>query len=685
MFLREGGCLFVHASVYHIYTYVGVLQKCFERTEFSMQSDGTLVVARAMVLMECALFVNKLRNKENTHWLRKRQEGHHRIAVHFKRWAVAIGEKLRIVELRERDKIQQLQKRGGKRSQSIILPEEPVLLDSPAEQDKQDEEGGRRFQTVSFGIKMCACVLLYEITHYLRENITTTTTLTTPRVSITNLAGDRRPSINSSTSTDTDAVVTPGAVTRSLDSKTLGLARLTPDIHSSSFEEDTFHSVHSPSFDGGSFEEEQLESPQKRVSVYLRVNSASDQMETQRGRVNSGLKQIINVTSGAGIAFAPPKRRSSLSVSVGRRHVSFYEKRTGESPVRKSGATVNTLRPIPGKQAVKSSHSFQETPPESVSPSGSMRRPKLQSQGSTASQKNQNLGAQIQSGISRLARRAFRGRVRRKTTTTEPRKLSLTGGSPNLHQRRKPQRLSTAGLALGTEDNRRHFPWLEIVEHIVVVDSLNPDAHARHSQACVELVTALSHVYGIYESDKEEEKSSRPSLSSLFSGVWDPFLHRRERIGLETARGTHLRRSGKPKPLPRSVSSTHSSLQSAASSISSSQSMASLDFSQIKQSIFWNPSSSQCAAIELFLEHDSELAETQIDAGFSRARKNYMQQSFSGLVHAPLSLLIYTAPLLSSSSFSSLKDIAWGMILDRNQELAQAAGAYVNKNHSLHA
>ena len=51
-----------------------------------------------------------------------------------------------------------------------------------------------------------------------------------------------------------------------------------------------------------------------------------------------------------------------------------------------------------------------------------------------------------------------------------------------------------------------------------------------------------------------------------------------------------------------------------------------------------------------------------------------MQQSFAGLMHAPLSLLVYTAPLLSSSSFSSLKDMAWGMILDRNQELAQAAG-----------
>ena len=648
-----------------------------------MQSDGTLVVARAMVLLECALFVQKLRNGQSTHWLRNKQEGKHRIAVHFNRWAVVIGEKLRIVELRERDMIQELQKRGGRRPQSIVLPEEPVLPDAAAEQEKQDKTGN---QTVSFGIKMCACILLYEITHYLRENIATTTFLTTPRVSVTNLGNGRRPSVISSTSTDTDAVVTPssvamGLLTHSLDSRALGMVRhqLTPDIRSSSFEEDAIHSVHSPSLDGGSFEDEQLESPQKRVSVYLRVNSASDQRDPQRGRLNSGLKQTINVT-GEGDTNVPPKRRSSLSVSVGRRHVSFYEKRTSESPISKertSAVTVNTLRPVPGKPMVKTSLSFQETPPSSISPSESLHRPKLQTQGSTASQKNYNLGAQIQSGISRLARRAFRGKARRKTTAG-PRKMSLPGNSPNLIQRKRPQRLSTAGLALGTEDDRRHFPWLEIVEHLVVVDALHPDAHARHSQACIELVTALNHVYGLHQSSEEERKGSVPSLNSLFSGIWDPFLHRHERAGLETARGTHLRRSGKPKPA-HSVSATFSSLQSTASRVSSSHSISSLDFSQIKRSIFWAPSSSQCTAIELFLEHDSERPETQIDASFSQHRRNYIQRSFSGLMHAPLSLLVYTAPLLSSSSFSSIKDIAWGMILDRNQELAQAAGMYTSQ------
>ena len=641
-----------------------------------------------MVLLECALFVRKIRKKDSSntsHWLRNRQEGHQRIAVHLRRWAVAIGEKLRIVELRERDKIQQLQRRGGGRSQSIVLPEESVLPDSPAEQDKQEDKGSRKFQTVSFGIKMCACILLFEITHYLRDNVTTGAPLGTPRVSVTNISGGRRPSLISTTSTDTEAILTPtpGAtgnlMMHSLDSKTLSMARhrLTPEIRSSSIEEDTLHSIHSPSFDGVSFEEEHLlESPQKKVSVYLRVDSATEQRDKQRGRANSGLKQTINVTSTEE-ASPSQKRRSSLSVSVGRRHVSFYEKRSDESPVktgRTSAATVSTLRPVPGKPTIKSSHSFQETPPpESVSPSDSFRRPKLQSQGSTASQKNYNLGAQIQSGISRLARRAFRGKIQRKSTAgAGARKSSIAGSSPTLVHRKRPQRLSTAGFVLGMEDDRRHFPWLEIVEHLVVVDALNQESHARHSQACTELVTALNHVYGLTEGGEEESRGTEPSLNSLFSSVLDPFFHVRDR-GLDNSRGTNLRRIGKHKPPPRSVS-TFSSQSTAVSSLSSSQSMASLDFSLIKRGIFLSPSSGQYTTIELFLEQDAEHPETQMDASFSQARRNYIQQSFAGLMHAPLALLVYTAPLLSSSSFSSLKDITWGMILDRNQELAKTAG-----------
>ena len=650
------------------------------------------MVARAMVLLECALFVHNLRNKEGTkrasHWLRNRQGGTQRISVHLKRWAVAVAEKLRIVELRERDMIQRLRnKGGGGTAQSIVLPEEPVLPESPAEQQKpkSSDGGSGHSQTVSFGIKMCVCVLLYEITHYLRENASNApAVLGTTRVSVTNL-DRRRPSVVSTTSTDTDAVATPtsgatGLLQHSLDSKVAAAVmrrnRLNPDGHSSSMEEDVLHSVRRSSLDeGGSFEDDaHAKVPQKKVSVYLRVNSAVDSREVSRGRRNSGLKQTINVKSStAASRLTEPTRRPS--VSVGRRHVSFYEKSTSDRPVikeRPSAVTVNTLRPLPGRAPVQTSHSFQESP-DSGSLSGSFHRPTLQSQGSTASQRTQNLGAQIQSGISRLARRAFRGKIRRKTTATGPRKTSLTGGSPNLIQRRRPQRLSTAGLvALGTEDDKHFFPWIDIIEHLVIVDALNPESHARHARACTELVTALNHVYALREGNTEAQGVNRTTLNEMFSGAWDPFFHQRGRSGpLNQGRGNQLRHTGKAKP-PRSVSRGFS--QSTSSSISSSQSLALLDFSQIRRSVFSSPSSSRCTAIELFLEQDSPQSEIHNDTEFNGRRRCYMQRNFSGLVHAPFSLLVYTAPMLSKSSFTSLMDVAWDMLLDRNQEMSQAAG-----------
>lgn len=602
---------------------------------------------------------------------------------------MAVAEKLRIVELRERDMIQRVRTRGGgAKGQSIVLPEEPVLPDAPVGQEKQKttEGGSSQFLTVSYGVKMCACILLYEITYYLRENVQTASlSLGTPRVSITDL-DHRRPSIVSTTSTETDTVVTPspGAMQHSLDSRMLSIHKrqqLTVDSRSSSLDEESVHGLQTPSYDGTPFEENtQQDALRRKVSVYLRVNSTSENREglASRGRISLGLKQTVNVRSSAAEhVLTPPTRRSSVSASVGRRHVSFYEKRNSGVPVvkeRPSAATVGTLHPIPGKSAVKSSHSFQEDQ-DSISPSGSLRRTTLQPQGSTASQKTQNLGAQIQSGISRLARRAFRGKPQRKTTASSPQKASLTGINFNQPQRKRPQRLSSTALVPGMEDDKRYFPWLDIVEHLVVIDALNTEAHARHAQTCKELVTALNHVYALQEGRGEigegEAQGTRQTLTQLFSSSWEPFMHRRERSGLDHARGSHLRHTGRGKHLHNLSMAVP---QSAASSISSTPSMASLDFSQIRQRAFSLPSSYQSTAIELFLEQDSPLSETSINTSFNSARKSYVQRTFGGLVHAPFSLLVYAAPILSPSSFSSLKDVAWEMILDRDEELAQGAG-----------
>lgn len=663
-------------NLINIYMYLYIVHEKF----FFHQSDGP-VVARAMVLLECAFFVHNLRDKDNksvTRWLCNKKVSHQRdvqaVAVNLKKWAVAIGEKLRIVELRERDMLQRLQRKGGGKNRLIVLPEEPVLHCTPEQEKQKSGEGSGKFWTVSFGIKMCACVLLYEITHYLRDNAyTTPSVLGTPHVSITDLA-DRRQSIVSSTSTDTEAVATPspgvtGVLGHSLDSRSALLKRPLSQVpYSSSLEEDATHGIQSSSLDDEEFVEQELhKEPQRKVSVYLRVNSAVDNAEG-RGRVNTALKQTVNVKSSPDASKLAPKRRSSVSASVGQRHISFYKKKDDRPVVkgRTSAITVGVLRPT---RKVKASSSFQDN--VDSSPSELLTRPTLQPQSSTTSQKSHNLGEQIQNGISRLATRAraFRRKIGRKTAG--PRKTSLSGSSPNLTQRKRLRKLSQS-LVLGIEDDKRYFPWLDIVEHLVIVDALNPDAHASHARACTELVTALNHVYALQEGGNESQET-RSHLNSMFSGA---FMNRDgPKTSVEQSRGGQPRRTAKVKPLHgTSVAFSPSATFSISSSQSSHQSLASLDFSQIRRSVFSSPSLNQGIVIELFLEQDSPLPETRTNTKFNRARKHYIRQSYAGLVHTPFSLLVYTAPILLSSSFRSLKEVAWEMILDRNQELAQAAG-----------
>ena len=642
---------------------------------FISQSDGTLVVARAMVLLECALFVHNLREKNTSRWLCNKGLSQNRdvqsIAVHLKKWAVAIGEKLRIIELRERDMIQRLRGKGGG---PIVLPEEPVLPDSQPEQERQKGRS-TKFQTVSFGIKMCACILLYEITHYLRDNAYIPPTMETPRVSVTNLA-DRRLSVVSSISTDTEAV-TPSPrlgntkLLHSLDSRYFAaLERPLSQARSNSLEEGGIHGTHSEE----RIDEVPQEAPQKKVLVYLQVNSGVENVGS-RGRANSALKQTVNIKSPPDGKTQGSNRRSSISASVGRRHVSFYEKGNEQSSrKRPSAVTVGTARPIPGKPKLNTSHSFKDD--LDSSPTESLKRSTLQPQASTASQRSTNLGAQIQHGISRLATRAraFRGKIRRKTTA-DPRKTSRIGGgnSPNLMQQRKKK--TSQGMLFGIEDNKRNFPWLDIVEHLVVVDALNPEAHASHIRTCTELVTALNHVYALQEGEGETHETIG-SLNSMFTGPWFPFMNRDKSKGnFEQSRSSQPRRIVKAKSGTSSIFSP--SVTSISSSLSSNQSLASLNFSQIQRSVFSLPSSSQCTAIELFLEQDSVLPEAQANATFSKMRKGYIHHNIAGLVHAPFSLLVYTAPILTPNSFSSLKELAWEMILDRNQELAQAAGTHM--------
>ena len=52
----------------------------------------------------------------------------------------------------------------------------------------------------------------------------------------------------------------------------------------------------------------------------------------------------------------------------------------------------------------------------------------------------------------------------------------------------------------------------------------------------------------------------------------------------------------------------------------------------------------------------------------------YYCRTMSGLLHAPFSLIVYAAPVLSMDSFTYLREIAWDTLLDADQDLSVAAG-----------
>ena len=662
-----------------------------------------------MVLLECALFVRNLRDKNNknpSHWIRINKEAPS-TATHLKKWGDSIGEKLRVVELRERDTIQQMRSQGG--TDPCVLSEEPILADVVPEGARGEEVEGPRFQTVSFGIKMAACVLLDEITRYLRDcpsPLPSSFLTGTPRVSITNLDRNRRPSITSSTSTETDTLVTPtyssGAnLYPSLDRRPPTVGGLS---HSISLDQERENQ-----FNRNSFEEEgeflslnaARPSPQKKVSVYLRVNSAIEGGESLRRRHNSGLKQTVNVRFSPTLGGPTSKRRLSLSVapaSVTQHHVSF---RKAERPSPKSqrlALTTGALRPKARKESapgptqpkarmenMPSSQSFQDHHPEPVTPE-LPHRPSLQHQPSTSSQRSTNIGTQIQHGISRLRTRAkaFRKIVRRKTAIELP-KTAPTGNAPFLAQRKRPRQLSQ-GHGVRIEDNKLFFPWLDVVEHIIIVDALNPEAHSRHARACKELVTALTHVYEVFAATDAEsvhgQQGSMTSVSHNLSSIFAaPWLNYGGQEGSGDGVPYPRRNIASPSALPMRRKKAHplgsGSLVGTMETYSqvtleASKQLASLDFSKLQRSVA--NFLVRDATIEGFLEQDTALLKQKSDSDFSVARRRYLESSWSGLLHSPFSLMVYSSPILHSGSFSDLREIAWNQLLDTDTSLAQAAG-----------
>ncbi len=683
--------------------------------------DGTSVVSRSLVLLECALFVNKLRSGVQSVWLQHNEDGGHCVCMHLRKWGEAIGEKLRFIELKEREMIRRLRKEAEDGA-TIVLPEEPISLDV---RDTQEEGDGDGDLTVSYAVKMAACILLLEITQFLNDPPSQFSPLTYSQGSMHRYGSmERNQSAASLHSSDAESIK---------PSYSLSPRDLRPTLshqHSGNISFEDYEPQEGtgryPSMDEGGATTSH--SPRtRRVSVYLRVTSGSGNSSATPSR--SGRKQTVafkdvHIVGGPLGELRQPSTPSSGSPALRVRKQSLFTSHTSTGLHRPSVHMKRPRRPslsgevhVPKMSTAALSHRTQSVlrrkstgthlslnvrEPLAAEPTEQTVRPRLQSQMSTASAKSVSgatLGAHLNEGFSKLrrsAQRAFRRQLGRKKP-----EVHTPAGSPNLPQKKKLQRrMSMTGSVgqLAMEDRRKEYSWLDVVEHMVLVNALDPGACKRHRRACLDLVTAMELVYssegrddrGIETQPTVSGKMPR-SLSTLLAGFVFP-------SSTSSSSGAYVRQTSlpaavqtatvhrkRPASAQRTVSLPMDSkiVTNAPKPASASNPVAMLTFSGIgcerfTSSFLMMTSSSEAASIQLFLEEEAATPKPVMAAREDEERRDYIRDTCAGLLHAPFSLLVHAAPILHATSFLTLKEVAWNTMLDDDRELARAAGTYLN-------
>ena len=692
-----------------------------------------------MVFLECALFVNKLvsdRSYSSTVWMDQNRDSHlmYNVVYNIRRWGEAIAEKLKVVELKERDIVIRMVEENGE--EPLSLPEEPVFPDdrgggafSPdANGESKSNIPGDSLQTVSYAVKMAACILLLEITRFLRSTpehfsppVTSASQVSTPRVSITHI--DRK--ISSASIISSDAEVGRGASVLSHPPRLghFGSSLSVEDAETSPYDYRPSISIEDS---GGS-----LSPKKKRVSVYLRVSSVGGTSGSV-SRTTSIRKQPRHVrladSSGdhLGNQRSPSLRRQRKSAAL---HTSFYTGSRARRPSIVPNATVGSYHPVPPKYRRKSMGAAvisreREIHDAELSPSLSYSQHHISpSLSGSKAPPNSFFGSALGQKLRRSAQRAFRRSNRQGSRKLYSDQTLSPSSSPGLAARKRlasGRRTSVSGgsmtqsigqHSITTEETRKQFPWLDVVEHIVLANLTSPESREKRSQACKGLIAALDMVYSSsYDESESKDKqesnnkqqatikmSKSKSLSTLFAqrlslgeelagdsttgGV--PI---RGRSSQQTARSTSLP-SVRRRTLQRSnatIRQFSAPATGAGGAITSPAlpppALARFSFANMSYAQFTGtflgataPGSGE-GGIETYLEEESSFPRPYLLAELDKQRRDYMRNEFVGLLHAPLSLLIHAAPILHDSTFSLLKATVWDLLLYSDPELAKTAG-----------
>jgi len=236
------------------------------------------------------------------------------------------------------------------------------------------------------------------------------------------------------------------------------------------------------------------------------------------------------------------------------------------------------------------------------------------------------------------------------------------------------------------------LPWINVISRLYHVDmlQLHDDCLPLHKLHCAELIAALRRLYTLppLDADKDDTKT-KPRHYTMSLGSDE----------LAYLQSISLSQSDKIF----SVSSYNSSIASSTGTFSLQRFSrgASLNFGSIfsrRQSMPVNTQREIDARVErmdstsnkCFL-NETELFSDNVDGALERhammlqskrvqtndgKKIEYLDKEVKGLLHCPLTImqLILAASLVESSKIPTLRDIAWQLLLDTNQDLVQSAG-----------
>ena len=747
-----------------------------------------------MVLVECALLVKKLRTHSASYpatvWLRHNQESPRllQVASNFRKWAEALGERVRLAELREKNT-----KEKATEGKECGMEEEPVFPgksaapgsngDLPPMADVPTHSPGG--YTVSYALKMCACNLLLEVTRFLRElpvefipahssisQAGTPLNLSGHFDRFIAAEGGRKYSNTSQASSDaeggTSTVHFPNPKPRLSEARSnYGSSLSVEDMdvpldysHALSVDEHGTLTNASPG----------TNARRNRTSVYLSITPSfkgtlSRNTSTRRQSRRIVLTDTSKPEKKQFVSVSPLRmRRRSVSTSVQHRTSGVGAAPSTTSARRPSlfvhpssanqtslgggvsNAGVNTYLARGRRQSMGASLHYTgdnselfPPPVTPTTPGGTFFQPLFGRHGvggagvAGGATGGNSLGNSLNIGLTKLkrsAQKAFR-RGTKARSTLDP-GSSSPSNSPGVSQRRWFRRGSTTeSLQRSTfmptqpEETRVNYPWLDVVEHLVLVQSVwSSDQHIRNKQSCLELTAALKKIYSHQspgkEADEEEPvilKSGKDrsgafsqesvdkhmkrysSLGSIFvhgTSVVDPRLLLADGQEVNYARGQSLpalttmsigtlgrSRCGLGDVSPLRSSSIQPSIvnDTLRRATLKQLSFADLNFVRLNDILMGGANSSHSGltseeTIQLTIESESRYEREHIEAKRDEEVCKYLDQSVAGFQHTVFSVLISAAPILHSRTFSGLKGIAWETLLSVDVELSHAAGSF---------